>query len=77
MLHHTLKLMEFIDYYKTLDITKNASDAEIKKAFDAQKAEQGEAFVPVEKREIVALIAYLQRLGTDIKTTEIKTASAK
>ena len=52
-----------------------SGDAEIKKAFDAQKAEQGEAFVPVEKREIVALIAYLQRLGTDIKTTEVKTAS--
>ena len=33
MLHHTLKLMEFIDYYKTLDITKNATDAEIKKAY--------------------------------------------
>jgi cytochrome c oxidase cbb3-type subunit I/II len=33
------------------------------------------SFVPVEKREIVALIAYLQRLGTDIKTTEVKTAS--
>ena len=29
----------------------------------------------LEKKEIVALIAYLQRLGTDIKTTEIKTAS--
>ena len=27
------------------------------------------------KKEIIALIAYLQRLGTDIKTTEIKTAS--
>ena len=52
-----------------------SGDPEIKKAFDAQKAEQGEAFVPVEKREIVALIAYLQRLGTDIKTTEVKTAS--
>ena len=52
-----------------------SGDAEIKKAFDAQKAQQGAAFVPVEKREIVALIAYLQRLGTDIKTTEVKTAS--
>lgn len=31
----------------------------------------------LEKKEIVALIAYLQRLGTDIKTTEIKTASIK
>ncbi|WP_143883216.1 cytochrome-c oxidase, cbb3-type subunit I [Chryseobacterium binzhouense] len=35
------------------------------------KRPQGE----LEKKEIVALIAYLQRLGTDIKTTEIKTAS--
>ncbi|MBS1571223.1 MAG: cytochrome-c oxidase, cbb3-type subunit I [Bacteroidetes bacterium] len=31
----------------------------------------------LEKKEIVALIAYLQRLGTDIKTTEVKTASIK
>jgi cytochrome c oxidase cbb3-type subunit I/II len=31
----------------------------------------------LEKKEIIALIAYLQRLGTDIKTTEIKTASIK
>jgi len=31
--------------------------------------------VKLEKKEIVALISYLQRLGTDIKTTEIKTAS--
>lgn len=36
----------------------------------SQKAaqERGETFIPMEKREIVALIAYLQRLGTDIKT---------
>ena len=31
----------------------------------------------LEKKEIVALIAYLQRLGTDIQTTEIQTASIK
>ena len=31
--------------------------------------------VKLEDKEIIALIAYLQRLGTDIKTTEIKTAS--
>ena len=54
-----------------------SGDPEIKKAFDAQKAEQGEAFIPVEKREIIAVIAYLQRLGTDIKTSEVKTASNK
>ena len=52
-----------------------SGDPEIKKAFDAQKAEQGETFIPVEKREIIAVIAYLQRLGTDIKTSEVKTAS--
>lgn len=31
----------------------------------------------LEKKEIVALISYLQRLGTDIKTTEVQTASLK
>ncbi len=29
----------------------------------------------LEKKEIIALISYLQRLGTDIKTTEIKTTN--
>ena len=33
---------------------------------DAKKT--GKEFVPIQEREIVALIAYLQRLGTDIKT---------
>lgn len=34
-----------------------------------KKAEKRkEDFIPMEKREIIALIAYLQRLGTDIKT---------
>jgi len=28
---------------------------------------RGEQFIPIEKREIVAMIAYLQRLGVDIK----------
>ena len=28
---------------------------------------RGEKFIPIEKREIVAMIAYLQRLGVDIK----------
>ncbi|MFL9835212.1 cytochrome-c oxidase, cbb3-type subunit I [Chryseobacterium terrae] len=43
--------------------------ADLKEAY--AKRPQGE----LEKKEIIALIAYLQRLGTDIKTTEIKTAS--
>lgn len=35
----------------------------------------GETFVPLRDREIVALIAYLQRLGTDISAQETQTAS--
>lgn len=38
----------------------------------AQAKKRGEKFVPMEKREIIAMIAYLQRLGTDIKTKENK-----
>ncbi|MFC6267199.1 cytochrome-c oxidase, cbb3-type subunit I [Frigoriflavimonas asaccharolytica] len=46
--------------------------ADVKKAYaDRNESDQ------LEKKEIVAVIAYLQRLGTDIKTTEIKTASTK
>ena len=49
------------------DIYSEAPD--LKEAY--AKRPKGE----LEKKEIVALIAYLQRLGTDIKTTEIQTAS--
>jgi cytochrome c oxidase cbb3-type subunit I/II len=38
-----------------------------------KKAEaRGEKFVPMNEREIVALIAYIQRLGTDIKVKTTK-----
>jgi len=40
---------------------------DIKESFNEQKQAEGDAFVPLKDREIVALIAYLQRLGTDIK----------
>jgi cytochrome c oxidase cbb3-type subunit I/II len=37
-----------------------------------EKAEaRGEKFVPMNEREIIALIAYIQRLGTDIKVKDI------
>lgn len=55
------------------DIFSEAAD--VKKQFDAEKANKGADFVPLHQREIVALVAYLQRLGTDIKTTEVQTAS--
>ena len=48
------------------DIFSEAAD--LKTAYAKRQGE-------LEKKEIVALISYLQRLGTDIKTTEIKTAS--
>ncbi|MDQ0476666.1 MULTISPECIES: cytochrome-c oxidase, cbb3-type subunit I [Chryseobacterium] len=51
--------------------------ADVKNAYEAKKKADGANFVPLEKKEIIALIAYLQRLGTDIKTTEIQTASIK
>lgn len=50
------------------DIFSEAND--LKTAYANRQGE-------LEKKEIVALIAYLQRLGTDIKTTEVKTASIK
>ncbi|KMQ58622.1 bifunctional cbb3-type cytochrome c oxidase subunit I/II [Chryseobacterium angstadtii] len=51
-----------------------AEASDIKEQLEKEKAAKGSQFVPLEKREIVAMIAYLQRLGTDIKTTDVKTA---
>jgi cytochrome c oxidase cbb3-type subunit I/II len=35
--------------------------------YEADKKAVGDDFIEIHNREIVALIAYLQRLGTDIK----------
>ncbi len=52
-------------------IEKNLhDDPDFVKSYETSKkqiAAKGETFVPMKDREIVALIAYLQRLGTDIK----------
>lgn len=52
-------------------IEKNlTNDPDFVKSYEASKkkaAAKGEKFVPMKDREIVAMIAYLQRLGTDIK----------
>lgn len=51
------------------------SDPDFVKSYEASKkaAEaNGEKFVPMSEREITALIAYLQRLGTDIKVKDKK-----
>ncbi len=49
------------------------TDPDYVKSYDESKqkaAAKGEAFVPMEQREIVAMIAYIQRLGTDIKVKD-------
>ncbi len=56
------------------EIEKNLhADPDFVKSYEASKknaATRGEKFVPMKDREITALIAYLQRLGTDIKVKE-------
>ena len=51
------------------------ADPDFVKSYEESRkaaATRGEAFVPMQEREIVALIAYLQRLGTDIKIKDAK-----
>ncbi|WP_185877109.1 cytochrome-c oxidase, cbb3-type subunit II [Blattabacterium cuenoti] len=40
----------------------------LKFGIDQQRKKEKDKFIPLEKREIIAIIAYLQRLGTDIKS---------
>ena len=46
-------------------------------AYEADKQAGGVEFVEMRNREIVAMIAYLQRLGTDIKVKDLETETAK
>jgi cytochrome c oxidase cbb3-type subunit I/II len=49
------------------------SDPDFVKSYENSKkkaAVNGEQFVPMKDREIVAMIAYMQRLGTDIKVKD-------
>jgi cytochrome c oxidase cbb3-type subunit I/II len=56
-------------------IEKNLyTDPDFAESYEADKKAGGPEFVEMRNREIVALIAYLQRLGTDIKVKDIKTA---
>ena len=61
-------------------IEKNLySDPDFASSYEADKKyaqENGEEFVEMKDREIVAIIAYLQRLGTDIKVQNAEDASA-
>ncbi|MBT8184928.1 MAG: cbb3-type cytochrome c oxidase subunit II, partial [Eudoraea sp.] len=59
---------------QALQIEKNLyTDPEFAKGYEDDKkyaADNGLEFVDMRDREIIALIAYLQRLGTDIKVKE-------
>ena len=52
-------------------IEKNLyTDPDFAASYEADKEAGGEAFIEMRDREIVAIIAYLQRLGTDIKVKD-------
>ena len=54
-------------------IEKNLyTDPDFATTYEEDKKAGGEAFIEMRNREIVALIAYLQRLGTDIKVQDIE-----
>jgi cytochrome c oxidase cbb3-type subunit I/II len=61
---------------QSAQIEKNLNnDPDFVKSYEASKkvaAARGEEFVAMKDREIVALIAYLQRLGTDIKVKKVE-----
>ncbi|MBT8271737.1 MAG: cbb3-type cytochrome c oxidase subunit II, partial [Bacteroidia bacterium] len=46
------------------------TDPDFAETYEADKQAGGQEFIEMRNREIVALIAYLQRLGTDIKVKE-------
>jgi cytochrome c oxidase cbb3-type subunit I/II len=48
------------------------NDPDFVEAYEADKQSSGTDFVEMRNREIVALIAYLQRLGTDIKVKDLE-----
>ena len=62
-----------------IEIEKNLySDPDFEASYEADKKfakENGQEFTEMRNREIVALIAYLQRLGTDIKVKDLKQVS--
>ena len=49
------------------------SDPDFVRSYEADKQSGGADFVEMRNREIVAIIAYLQRLGTDIKVKDLET----
>ena len=58
---------------QSIKIANNILDIpDISNYFEEEKNYLGTDFIPLKEREIIALIAYLQRLGTDIKVEDAK-----
>ncbi|RYH72849.1 cytochrome-c oxidase, cbb3-type subunit I [Flavobacteriaceae bacterium 144Ye] len=56
-----------------IQIEKNLyTDPDFAESYEADKKAAGSEFIEMRNREITALIAYLQRLGTDIKVQELE-----
>jgi cytochrome c oxidase cbb3-type subunit I/II len=54
-------------------IEKNLyADPDFAETYEADKQAGGQEFVEIRNREIVAMIAYLQRLGNDIKVKDLE-----
>jgi cytochrome c oxidase cbb3-type subunit I/II len=53
------------------------NDPDFVKTYEADKQAGESDFVEMRNREIVAMIAYLQRLGTDIKVKDITNTTAQ
>ena len=61
-----------------MKIEKNLySDPDFASSYEESKKNAGEGFVEMRNREIVAVIAYLQRLGTDIKVESVEQTTAQ
>jgi len=81
---YTLEEIENAQQWMTeqgTQIEKNLyADPDFVKTYEAEKefaAQNGTEFVEMRNREIVALIAYLQRLGTDIKAKDVEVSTTK
>jgi cytochrome c oxidase cbb3-type subunit I/II len=58
---------------QSIKIANNILDIpDISNYFEEEKNYLGTDFIPLKEREIIALIAYLQRLGSDIKVVDAK-----
>jgi cytochrome c oxidase cbb3-type subunit I/II len=59
-----------IEEQATAIVERLKENPDLKRSFEENELAGGAEYIPMKDREIVSLIAYLQRLGTDIKVKE-------